>query len=258
MKKVPFYKPYTGYVHEAITYISFPFSRKNKPAKKFVIFTVGRSGSTLLVSLLNSHEQIYCDDELFKKKLFSPLRYLKYKSQLSSKPVYGFKLNTYHFRVQQTDSPESFLREISNAGYQIISLQRKNLLRQAISHMYALERDKFHHNTSQGNLDYDVFTVDLDILKSELELFEEYKLQHENLLAPFDCLQLYYEDDLLDKTKHQETADRVANFLGVPSAPVRTNLVKTTPQKISDFVANYDEIAKFLADTVYASNLSDD
>jgi LPS sulfotransferase NodH len=258
MKKMPFYKPYMGYVREAFTYLSFPFLPKYEPAEKFVIFTVGRSGSTLLVSLLQSHEQIHCDDELFKRKLFSPLRYLRYKSRLSPKSVYGFKLNTYHFRVQQTEHPEDFLREIVNAGYQIISLQRKDLVRQAISHMYALERDKFHHNISQGNLDYEVFTVDLNALKSELELFESYKLQHEKLIAHFDCLQLYYEDDLLDETSHQRTVDRVADFLGVSSAPVRTNLVKTTPPKISDFVTNYDDVAEFLRSTVYASSLSSD
>ena len=145
MKELLFYKPYMGYVREVLTYLGYPFLPKSEPEKKFVIFTVGRSGSTLLVNLLHSHEQIHCDDELYKRKLFSPIRYLRCKTLLSSKKIYGFKLNTYHFRDQKIVNPKVFINEVFEEGYQIISLRRRNIVRQAISHMYALHRDIFHH-----------------------------------------------------------------------------------------------------------------
>lgn len=89
------YKNYTSYIREGFTYFTY------KPTKKFVIFTVGRSGSRLLVSLLQSHTHIHCDDELFQRKLISPLNYLRLKERLSRKDVYGFELNTYHFGVRK-------------------------------------------------------------------------------------------------------------------------------------------------------------
>jgi LPS sulfotransferase NodH len=255
MKKLMFYKPYTGYVRETLTYLTFPFHRKSEPTKKFVIFTVGRSGSSLLVSLLHSHEQIHCDDELYKRKLFSPRKYLHQKALLSSKDVYGFKLNTYHFRDQEITDPKEFLNEIHQAGYQIISLRRRDIVRQSISHMYALHRDKFHHSATQGELTYDKFVIDLDFLQEELEKFEDFRSLHTQLIADFPHLAVYYEDDLLDSSQHQNTIDKIVEFLGVPPAKVSTKFTKTTPKKLSDFISNYDAVEHFLKNSKYASDL---
>lgn len=249
---VKFYKPYTGYVREGLTYLSYPFLPKSDPTTKFVIFTVGRSGSSLLVSLLESHEQIHCDDELFKRNLFSPLRYLGCKALLSPRTIYGFKLNTYHFREQQIENPEEFLGEIYHAGYQIISLKRRNIIRQVISHLYAQHRDKFHHQETQGKQKFEEFTVDLDELQSRLSLFEGFRTLHTQLLEGFPHLQIYYEDDLLDSSQHQRTVDRVVEFLGAPSAKVSTKYSKTTPKQLSDFVSNYAQVTAYLENTKYA------
>ncbi len=42
------------------------FKRSTK--SKFIIFGQGRSGSTLLMELLDSHPEIKCDSELFTKE----------------------------------------------------------------------------------------------------------------------------------------------------------------------------------------------
>jgi len=252
---VQFYKPYTGYVKEGLTYSACVFSKKTTPLKKFTIFTVGRSGSSLLVSLLQSHQQIHCDGELFRRKLFSPLRYLDCKAQLSQKEIYGFKLNTFHFREQKIKNPEAFLEKICDSGYQIISLKRRNILRQTISHMYALHRNKFHHYETQGNQKFDEFIVDLDFLAKELELFANFKNLHSQLLKKHSHLDLYYEDDLLDTSKHQQTVDRVTDFLGIEASQVSTQLRKTTPKDLSKFIKNYDEVVAYLSHTKYADCL---
>jgi hypothetical protein len=171
---------------------------------------------------------------------------------LSTKPVYGFKLNTYHFRELKTENPEEFLGLIHDAGYQIISLRRRNIVRQAISHMYALHRDKFHHQETQGKQKFDEFVVDPDILQEKLTLFETFKTLHSQLLEGFPHLSIYYEDDLLNSAQHQLTVDRIVDFLGIPSAQVRTNYAKTTPRQLADFVANYAEVKMFLEKTKYA------
>lgn len=252
MKKVTFYKPYTGYVRELYTNLSYPFHSKSEPSKKFVIFTVGRSGSSLLVSLLHSHDKIHCDDELFRRRLLSPLRYLHHKALLSSKPVYGFKLNTYHFRDQKVESPKAFMKEIYDDGYQIISLKRRNIVRQAISHMYAIHRDKFHHQETQGKQYYEEFAIDLELFQEKLDLFEGFRTQHTHLVEGFPHLQLYYEDDLLDATKHQTTVDRIADFLDVYPVQVSSRYAKTTPKQLADFVTNYSDVKAYLENSKYA------
>lgn len=255
---ITWYKHYTGYVREGFTYLTYPFRPKAEPATKFVIFTVGRAGSSLLVTLLQSHPQINCDNELFQRKLFTPLNYLRFKERLSSKSVYGFKLNTYHFRIQKTEDPLQFVRDIHNAGYKILSLKRRNLLRQVISHMFAVHRNMFHRRSSQNQGSYPPFVVSLDKLKEELAMFESYRALRDEILEHFPHFDLCYEDDLLDSAKHQMTVDNISDFLEVPSSSVETSLRKTTPRELSSFMVNFDEVEAFLRDTKYANFLDMD
>jgi hypothetical protein len=153
------------------------------------------------------------------------------------------------------ENPEAILDKICTSGYQIISLKRRNILRQTISHMYALHRNKFHHYEAQGNQKFDEFIVDFDFLANELKLFENFKKLHSRLLRNHPHLDLYYEDDLLDISKHQQTVDRVTDFLDVETSQVSTQLRKTTPKDLSEFITNYDEFVAYLSQTKYADYL---
>ena len=71
---------FLGYPFELKTRINNYFIKKGAPENKVVIFSSGRSGSTLLVELLNSFPSVHCDPELLKRKLVSPLKLIKAKS----------------------------------------------------------------------------------------------------------------------------------------------------------------------------------
>jgi hypothetical protein len=71
-------------------------------------------------------------------------------------------------------------------------------------------------------------------------------------------LRLTYEDDLLDPPSHQVTVDRVCGYLGIDSAPVRSDLVKIAPRRIRDMVSNFDEVEELFRDTRYGSYLDED
>jgi len=245
------YKNYMGYVRETLAYLIYLVAPKSESPIKFVVFTVGRSGSTLLTSLLHSHASIFCDDELFRRRLFSPLRYLNAKERLSNKKAYGFKLNTYHFRVQKTSDPSELLKSICDMGYVIISLERRNILRQVISHMYALHTDQFHIRGKEISMESKQFHIDIKKLKQELELFEGYRTMQAELLKPYSYLQIVYEDDLLDSSRHQITVDRISSFLGISTATVNSDLKKSTPTDLSRLVTNYEEVKTYLSSTPY-------
>src|SRR4030095_16137361 len=74
--------------------------RIDYPQKKFVIYTRGRTGSTVLTDLINSHPDIFCDAEIFNfiycnTKVLFPRAYIKSCSKRASiykKKVYGFKV----------------------------------------------------------------------------------------------------------------------------------------------------------------------
>ena len=144
------------------------------------------------------------------------------------------------------------------ASYRIISLKRRNLLRQVISHMFALHRNVFHHRDPTAKRPYQLFVVSLDRLQEELSLFQSYWVLRDRVLEHFPAFEPYYEDDLSDSTEHQTTMDEVSGFLGVPPSRVQTSLSKTPPRELSSFVTNYDQVRAFLRGTKYAEFLEGD
>jgi LPS sulfotransferase NodH len=248
-------RAYKGYVKEIITYLTFPILPKRNPLKKFVIFGYGRTGSSLLVSLLNSHEEIHCDSELFLYRLFSPERYLVCKEKLHKKDVYGFKLVTYQFKTQNIDQPIEFMLNLNESGYSIVNLRRRNILRQAISVIYAVHRKKFHHTKNQGFQATKIINLDMQTLFGELKFIEELIALEEQILCKIPFLRIYYEDHLSNEYRHQSTVDLIADYLGVPSFPVRTDLVKTTPYDFSSFIENHDEFSAVINQSKYREYL---
>jgi hypothetical protein len=249
-------RAYTGYLREAYTYLTYPFSPKRSPAQKFFIFTTGRSGSNLLVSLLNSHPLIQCNSELLLKRVLKPELYLACHERLSRKDVYGFKLLSIHLEIQHIRDPKGFIDRLCSSGYQIISLKRRNIVRQSISHLYASYRGKFHHLQDQGEQVFVPMRLEPEQLFQELQLLERLNALGDQLLADRPYLSLFYEDDLSDAARQQGTVDRISEFLGIPPAKLGTSLVKTTPEDLSVIIENFAEIRDCLAGTPYGSYLN--
>lgn len=246
-------RPYTGYIREIFTYTTYPIRPKKNPDKKFFILTFGRSGSNLLVSILSSHPLIHCDNELLWKRVALPEVYLKCHERLSRKDVYGFKLLSSHFDVQKIAKPKAFIEKMCSAGYQIISLKRRNAVRQAVSHIYASYRDKFHHLSHQGEQKFVTMNLDLDEFQKELQWIDNLNALEDMILVDFPFLRLYYEDDLNNPLNQQVAVDHISEYLGIPSAGICTNLVKTTPDNLAQIIENYADIKTYLATTKYAT-----
>ena len=118
---------------------------------RFIIFGQARSGSTLLVDLLNSHPDIHCDSEIFNKTFWRgwerryllpvvrrwPAPYLNFKAARCRLPAYGFKLILKHIK-----DPRHVLPQMSASGWRILSLQRRDVFTQAISNAAV---NKTHH-----------------------------------------------------------------------------------------------------------------
>jgi hypothetical protein len=251
----PVWRQYTGFAREAFLYITYPFRSKHNPTTKFLIFTIGRSGSSLLVDLLNSHPEIHCDNELLERKLIFPKRYIKYRETVAMRDVYGFKLNTYHFDVQKIKSPISFVSELHATGYKIISLKRRNLLRQSISHLYALHRYKFHQRKSRGEQKHMRMQIDIEKLGRDLNFFSDHNEIEDNILTYFPYYRIYYEDDLQDEKCHQSTVDRITDYLEISKFNVCTDYTKTTPTNLSSIIDNLDDVFDFVRKTEYAKYL---
>lgn len=225
------------------------------PEKKFIIFFHGRSGSELLVSLLNSHPEIHCDQEIYlhRKALF-PKRYLENRAKMSGKNIYGHKAKIVQLDRQYADKDR--VKKEFFTDYKIIHLHRRNYLRQAISGILSHFRQTWH-DTKESPLEGKKFVFNFDKLMNQIQWIEKCKQREKEILEGLDYLYICYEDDLLDNSKHQQTLDKIFDYLDVESVPVGTNLFRTTSDQLSDFIENYDEIAEAVKKTKYAKFLDE-
>lgn len=238
-----------SYTRRAVSRTVFRAAAANP---RFVIVTTGRTGSELLVSLLDSHPQIMCDSEILSIPRAHPGRFVLRRSALAraQRRAYGFKLVAEHARLQSPHDRESFLRGFAERGFRIIVLERRDLLQQVISSVRGIETQ--HHHRQQDREQFRPMRVDPVAVLCSLAWFEDAVNFVRSALAGIPVLDLVYEDDLLDAERQRLTADRVCDYLGVERAPVKTDLVKIAPHSVADQLENFDEVQALLSQTRFA------
>ncbi|MDY6786012.1 MAG: hypothetical protein SW833_26270 [Cyanobacteriota bacterium] len=261
--------------HELKSYLRRLLAGNNLPYKenKFILLCHYRSGSTLLANLLNDHPRIYCDGELFLpfvklnfKKVFLPYTYInyhtyiKYNSSKNKKTVYGFDLKISQLidiLLKSQGSPEDFLWKLHQDGWKIIYLQRLNIFRQVVSNLVAQSRGKWHEK-HQEKLQRSQVSIDLKELMQQLKRYDNNLVQAQKMLQKLPYCEITYESDLLNADNHQNTLDRIFDYLGVESVPIKAQLKKVSQKSLDQDIENYQEVVDFISQTNYAKFLESD
>ena len=82
-------------------------------------------------------------------------------------------------------------------------------------------------------------------------------LQEQKVLAGMDHMPLTYEDDLYDPDAQQQTLRRITDWLGLPFEPAKTDIIRSTPKRLTDLVENHDELVGWVRNTEFARFLGD-
>ena len=243
----------------------------------FFVWFTGRTGSTHLCDLLDSHPQIYCRKEdfcevkvddpttipdgvqqyaikevMFTRQLFTPAETIQnpsaetaigYLGEIYSHDVLaaGFK---FKFPNQIAVYPEvaEHLRTVPNI--KMIELTRDNPLKQSISLRNVTRLKELGLNRS-GNAvaSVDLKPMDLDVELAVkhayyfLRIREEFRSYTESFT---NVMRVTYEQLCFQP---EETMPRVLDFLGVDSKQgLQSKFTKTTPDNMQEAVANYDEL----------------
>jgi G:T-mismatch repair DNA endonuclease (very short patch repair protein) len=236
---------------------------KNKKTK-FIIFGQSRSGSTLLLELIISHPEILCEGELFNKiyryvnpkwylKLLRrvPLLYINHRMRKSDAPVYGFKL--FFFQVNY---PEKLLKQLYGRGWKFVFIRRKDILAQSLSNIIALETNYWHRRKNENGMKQ-ALTIPPERLLKVLKNRTRWKEKEAKMMRDYEHFTVVYETDLKNKDQWQKTLDKVFEYLGVGSAPVKTNLEKTDPRPYSERIQNFDELIDTVKNSKFAHLLED-
>ncbi len=245
-------------------YLGYPLALRDKvtrlgtpafdPPQKFVIFTSGRSGSTLLVDLINSNPNVHCDLELLKRRTFAPMSLIKTHAKCSTQDTYGFKLLSYQLKNVQTHIRNKwmFLDDLVNKeGYRLIHLEREDKAKQALSIIYAFYRGKWHNQKGSKQKEVLQFELNPEVLYKfikESEILREFEAE---MLQGQEYLYISYERHLTPD-KRAESIQKISDWIGIDAVKPETSLRKATPSKLSTMISNKQEVIDYIAKTEYA------
>lgn len=232
----------------------------------FVILGSPRSGSNLLVELLNSHSSICCHAELYSEKgAYSvekhcfcandskrllwlrdrfPRVFLKW---IWLKPRKG---QTVGFKIFSYQASRVLRLVLDRVATKKIILYRKNFLRSELSHQIACMTDEWQRKESATKKR----TVNFDLASFHRRFAEVRKHEREweeHMIATGqDFIKISYES--ISGESRAEELNRVFDFLELPRIDVRsiqTKLKKQNPYGLKELVTNFEEVEASLSGT---------
>lgn len=243
---------------------------------KFVVFTVPRTGSTLLIKTLDTHPEIFCAGELFffsgktyhtecqyrfwrLKFLNSKLHYLlNYPKLLLTLSTFmnrfftvkennikakGFKLMYY-----QTLYTPGIIKYLKHQNVRVILLQRENILRNALSDIRARSTGIYHNTGDDEMNNLPKLDVDIEILKNKMGQIERTQKLIEKTVNGMQVMKLSYEEL---NVNWNEAMKKVLNFLQVKEMPLPAPVKKLNPERLEEMVENYGDVKEWLKENKY-------
>jgi LPS sulfotransferase NodH len=228
------------------------------PDRRFVILTVGRTGSELLRQLLDSHPGIVCDGELLDVRPRFPRRYVDgaaVRARRGATEAYGWKALGAHLAGVRSTDPHRFLAALHEDGYRLLMLERRDYLQQSIS-WYRVQFEAFHFR--QGDqVQFTPSEIDPQVLLRASAENEAAADRLRELVGDLPHLPLVYEDDLRDPAVRAMTMVRLCDYLGVSRQDMTSDLVKVTPRRTRDMVSNWEEVTAAFRGTRFAHLVED-
>lgn len=242
----------------------------------FVVLTTQRNGSTWVMSVLNAYQDVVGQGELFlprrrsnEKRWDSDFAYPRYvewtagRGGLRPRSVFryldaffaqgghvGFKLMYSQLRTY----PE-ILPYLLRNGTRVVHLVRENHLDVLISYAVKREIGKAHVLAAEDRpRDTTVHIPASSLLRRMRWLQLKHDMARRLLrVSRLPHLEVSYEDLVRDPRRFED----ILAFVGVSTAgeEPRSHILKTRQGGQKDVIANYDEVARTLADTRFAALL---
>ena len=226
------------------------------PELKFIIFGQGRTGSSLLLQLVNSSENVYCDGEIYStefpfriwKRGFAKKVYLTIRSKAFGVKVYGCRIKIYDlYRHQGMSIEESigFINTLAKEGWKIIYITRTNKVRQCLSSLVAEERGIYHFSKTSSKPEHKV-TIKSEEISERIKLLHIFDEQEHDSLKDVSYLSVNYEKDLENHINHQATLNRICAFLNIPEVETKIQLTRTSTSTLENYIKNHKEVKSVL------------
>jgi len=243
-------------------------SKRN--ARKVVIVASERTGTNLLIGLLNQYDGCLIGNELFNGRNIegdvlpwpdlanhdrSALLALRRRDPVAfwetlyatsaSKDlrVVGFKLMYFH-GLAFGGLLDHFAADKSVA---IVHVKRRNLLRRLVSERQAQVAGKWALSATAPRECRPPVTLQSEEVVRSIRKIEEHQRTYDSIFSGHRIIQIVYEDLA---QRPMIVAERVANFLGLerPSRPLTVRDQKTGDKKLASAIINYETLRAELSD----------
>lgn len=217
--------------------------------RRFIVLTRSRTGSTMLISFLNSHPNIYAEGEIFRKlngQNYKDILVKTYAKQPGYIKAKGFKI--FYFHPIDDDSNNLWDELISLDNLSIIHLKRRNILRTIVSRkiastqkVWATKSAKRHSASRNKSVSFTTGELEQGFKKTRAA---EDKGDKEFSNHPL--VTVYYEDLVINP---EGEFGKVTEFLGVKYVPPKTHLKKQNPESLKVLIKNYNELKSAFSGT---------
>jgi LPS sulfotransferase NodH len=264
----------------------FPVATKNRLARtalnirsltgsshyrRFVIVGTARTGSTLLINLLNAHSQVLAFGELFRSpegigwdvppfltyqsaKLLAlyradPQRFLHtsvFRRWPQSYAAVGFKLFYYHARNAPYSAIWEYLAQ--NPDIYILHIKRRNILEQYLSLKLARVTEVWSI-TEPAAREPKPICLNIEDCRKHFQWVCSLENDCETFFARHKVKDIYYEDLALDSDAEMASVEK---FLGLNEEKLNTQMVRQRTLPLSRAIANYNELKHAFAETEWA------
>lgn len=217
---------------------------------RLIIFGQGRTGSTLLESLLCSTGYFRQNGELlnteFRGEIQYPLRYIRGLSKRRAKENFVFHTKIYQLTQDRKCpiDPATFLNSLYTDGWKIIYLRRRNKVRHVLSNLIARHRGKYYKFTNNN----EKFNISINCENFVERVDQRYLFDdaEKKAIANIEYHEVVYEDDLEKPDSHQRTIDKILEYVSLEHRVAITKQKKVNTQSLQDLVVNYDEFVDCL------------
>ena len=222
----------------------------------FIVLTRSRTGSNMLISMLDSHPNIRAEGELLRD--LNPIFHrvalnLVFSRQSTCITASGFKIFYGHARTDGGSRVWDRLESMEHLS--VIHLKRRNILRTVVSEKIALDQGIWLDRSSK-DLPKPRKRIHLSIAEAEraFSLTKLRELEGDRRFGDHALLDVYYEDLVCEA---QANFRKVTEFLNVPFVEPITHLRKQNPEPLTNLLVNYDELRSAFSGTEW-QNFFDD
>ena len=233
------------YGREAVAYL-FNYMKSPSPGQvRVILFAQGRTGSTLLESLLCSTGHFRRNGELLNSKrngeILLPIPYICGLSNWKSYNNFIFHLKIYHLTKNRKRSvnPTQFIKTLYAKDWKVIYLRRKNAVKHTLSNIVAEHRGDYHKLDDTK----EELKICIDCESFAARICERFRFEdaEKEVLSNIEYLEVVYEDDLENSETHQSTVNKILDYLSLEHREASTNHRKVNTLPLMKLISNYDE-----------------